>query len=468
MFSFPPIRLLLPVLLLLFGLAMAWFDYRLNLANDLERNFTDVGAQVQATGRRLAAFCTRLLESGDAGTLQDGVGAWQDEPGLSIAAVVDLQGRVLADSSGRWIGRPAAATPANLAWLLVQSGKDSTVELNLWKGDDLTMAGAFPIGTPSLPSAWVLVVFDRLDAVSEARTDALRQLGWLGSATALLCFVMWALLHFSVAARLAWLARAAKRFGSGHTEVIQTLPGRDEIHDLSAAFASMSRQLRERERERAELEKEIIDSSELERRRIGHELHDGVGQRLTAVLMGTHALAEELQNGSPAAASKMENLSGQLRGAISEVRTLSHGLAPVPPWEGGLEHALQSLAESTTQNAALRCVFECEEPVEVADQEAAGNLYRIAQEAVNNALKHASASEIRIGLAYDRGALTLEIEDDGEGLSETASQREGIGLRVMRHRAESLGGSFSIGPAPAGGTRVAVHLDLRPSSSSHR
>ena len=102
----------------------------------------------------------------------------------------------------------------------------------------------------------------------------------------------------------------------------------------------MTRRLTEREQERLKLEREVIESAERERRRIGHELHDGIGQQLTATLMATNGLVDDLGSADPAMAGKAEHVGTQLRAAITEVRALSHGLAPVPLWEGGLEHAL--------------------------------------------------------------------------------------------------------------------------------
>ena len=95
-----------------------------------------------------------------------------------------------------------------------------------------------------------------------------------------------------------------------------------------------------------------------------------------------------------------------------------------------------------------------------ADAEVAGHLYRIAQEAVNNALKHAAPSEIRIGLEQRDGWLVLEVDDDGEGFAESSLPNDGIGLRVMRYRVRLLGGVLEIDSAPAGGARVCCRVKL--------
>src|SRR5205814_1319923 len=140
--------------------------------------------------------------------------------------------------------------------------------------------------------------------------------------------------------------------------------------------------------------------------------------------------------------------------------SLSHGLAPVALVDDGLMTALTSLAENTRRGGTVRCVFDCLEPVRVTDAEIADHLYRIAQEAVNNALKHAAPLEIRIALECRDHALVLEVDDDGDGFSETALSADGIGLRVMRYRARLIDGDLGIGSPPAGGTRISCRVKL--------
>lgn len=456
----PPVRLLLPALLLLFGLTAAWLDYRLNMANDLKRNFDEVVDQADVTGARLVKMTRQLMARKEPGALRENLSFWKDEPWLRLAAVTDEKGVVIADSDGAWSGAPARNTPAAAALKMMKKSDGQPAEKISRHGGEVSVSGAYPVALADGKTAWVLVVFDRTDSMSQARADALKQLAWSGSAIGGLCLMMWGVLHFGVAARLSRLAEMVREIGEGGAKEIQPLPGGDEVHQLSTSFAVMSRQLAQREEERAALEREVIDTTERERRRIGHELHDGIGQQLTASLMASSALSGQLQTSSHPLTSQAENLGSQLRQTINDVRALSHGLAPVPLWEHGLEHALQSLAESTAQSTGVRCVFECPEPVGLADDEIGGNLYRIAQEAVNNALKHASAGEIRIGLEKRDGTLVLEIDDDGDGFPDTVSKPSGIGLRVMRQRATFLGGSLAIDAAPAGGTRVSVRLPL--------
>ena len=185
----------------------------------------------------------------------------------------------------------------------------------------------------------------------------------------------------------------------------------------------MAAKLRAREVEQVRLEREVLEISECERRRIGHDLHDSLGQQLTAASMTTNAFIGVLKTEAPALAERAKDIGQQLRDAIAEVRSLSHGLAPVALVDDGLMVALASLAEDTSRGGVVRCVFDCVAPVSVAKAELADHLYRIVQEAVNNALKHAAPSEIRIGLERKNGALLIEVDDDGVGFGGDADRR---------------------------------------------
>lgn len=222
--------------------------------------------------------------------------------------------------------------------------------------------------------------------------------------------------------------------------------------ELEARVAQRTSALANANAELKAMEREVMEITERERHRIGEDLHDSLGQKLTAASLAANALV--LEATTPGLTTLAENLGRQIREAIAETRALSHGLAPVSLQDDGLVHALHALADSTTQTVGVRSVFECPAPVLVKSTTVAAQLYRIAQEAVNNAVKHATAREIRIGLERAEEMITVEVEDDGVGLPEPTPTGKGIGLRVMRHRAQLIAGSLEIGASPAGGTRI--------------
>jgi signal transduction histidine kinase len=452
----PPLRITAPFVALIFGLVTTWFDYRLNLDLDLARHLREIRERAESSGSRLARESGPLLVSGDRTALQAVVEAIPDVPQIQIVGVVDESGRIMADSTGALRGQSAVGTPLAPAAELINPAGQSAIQN---REDAQVVASAHPFRIGAHDTGWALQVFDRAEAIAAAQADARTQLGWMASAMALLSFAFWAVLHFTFATRLGRLADGVLSFGEGRTEAPPRLSGGDEIGKLSGAISTMAAKLREREVEQVRLERDVLEISESERRRIGHDLHDSLGQRLTAASMTMNAVIGMLKANAPALAERGEDIGRQLREAIAEVRLLSHGLAPVALVDDGLMAALTSLAEEASRSGAVRCVFDCAELVRVTSAEVAGHLYRIAQEAVNNALKHAAPSEIRIALEFRDNALVLEVDDDGEGFDETAPPSDGIGLRVMRYRARLIEGDLEIGSPPAGGTRISCRVE---------
>jgi len=454
----PPIRLIAPAVALIFGLAATWFEYRLDLDLDLTRHLDEIRERMESNGRRLARASGPMLVSGDRTALQGVVEAVPDLPQIQIVGIVDETGRIMADSTGALRGQPVAGTPLAPAAALINSAEQSTVQQ---REETQQVISAHPFRIGEQKTGWALQVFDRAEAIGAAQADARIQLGWMASAMALLSFALWAVLHFAFATRLSRLANGVIAFGEGKTEVPPRLSGGDEVGKLSGAISTMAAKLREREAEQRRLEREVLEISESERQRIGRDLHDSLGQQLTAVSMMTNALVSAAQKAdAPTLAERTQEIGQQLRDAIAETRSLAHGLAPATLAEDGLMGALTALADSTSRAGRARCIFECPAPVRVTDGEIADHLYRIAQEAANNALKHAAPSEIRIGLERTNSALLLEVDDDGEGFDVSADGGGGIGLRVMRYRAKLIGGTLEVAPAPAGGTRISCRVPL--------
>ena len=456
----PPIRCTAPLVALAFGLVATWFDYRLNLDLDRDRHLGEVRESAEANGRRLGRLSERLLATGQQEALQADVEAMSDLPGLEIAAVVDEAGRIIVDSSGTLRGHSASKGPlAQAAALMNATGQSASRQSE----DAVTVSSAYSFRIGARETGWALLEFDRTEAGTAALADARRQLGWIASAMAVLSLLLWSILHFGFGARWQQLAESVRAFGEGKVNAPLTLGGGDEVGELSGAISAMAAKLATREAEQVRLEREILEISEGERQRIGHDLHDGLGQRLTAASLTANALVTAARKAdAPDFAERGEDLGRQLRAAIAEARSLAHGLAPVDLVDDGLMSALAALAGSTTRPGAVRCVFECPELVRVANPEIAGHLYRIAQESVNNSLKHAGASEIRIGLASRDGAIVLEVDDDGDGFNSQNPAGDGIGIRVMRYRARLMKGELETGSAPAGGARISCRVKLSP------
>jgi two-component system CheB/CheR fusion protein len=208
--------------------------------------------------------------------------------------------------------------------------------------------------------------------------------------------------------------------------------------------------------DRKRLEREVIEAAELERRRIGQDLHDELGQQLTGAAFLSQVLSQRLDAAERDEAADARQLTALINDVIAETRDFSRLLSPVDVFADGLVDALQDLADHTGRIFDAACTLDTEGDVRVGDNVVATHLYRIAQEAVNNAVKHANPSAIRIALRQDASGLHLRIEDDGTGIDVASiEQPAGIGLRTMRYRAALIGGALRISPT-ADGSAVTV------------
>lgn len=253
--------------------------------------------------------------------------------------------------------------------------------------------------------------------------------------------------------------RQARIIGIGREVMAQRKDGRlfpaeltvTEVDHLSI-FVGFVRDISRRR----QLEREVLEVADREQRRISQDLHDSVGQELTALSLLSAHLEETLrEDGSPHAALAGKVALGCQR-ALENVRAISRGLNPVPIDRAGLMSALAGLAQRLEQQAGLPCRFHCPEPVELGDNFAATQLFQIAQEASTNALRHAQPQKLEIRLeCNDHDQVILSIRDDGVGLpASAASGAWGVGLRTMRNRAQLLGGELTISTTPQGGTLV--------------
>ena len=206
--------------------------------------------------------------------------------------------------------------------------------------------------------------------------------------------------------------------------------------------------------ERKRLEKTILEISETERRRIGQDLHDGLGQHLTGVAFMGKVLEERLAESSAAEAPDAAKIVKLVNESIKMTRDLARGLLPVAPEARGLMSALERLAGEVSEMFHTVCRFECCGAVFVHDETKADHLYRVAQEAVTNAIRHGRARSIAIGLSGAKGGGALTIRDDGSGFDVVPGSDSGLGLRTMNYRAKMIGGSLHVQSSRNGGTVV--------------
>jgi len=209
--------------------------------------------------------------------------------------------------------------------------------------------------------------------------------------------------------------------------------------------------------ERRNLEREIQEISEREQRRLGQDLHDGLGQSMTGIAFLAKVLQQKLQARQIEEAEAAGNIASLINEALSQTRRLSRGLCPVVLDSNDIEAALEQLAENLRTLFSISCELHCDPTIKIADNAVAVHLYRIAQEAATNAIKHGHAKYILLSLAGNGSRVILKIKDDGTGFP-SAPKGKGMGLRVMHHRARMIGATISVRQPKEGGITVTCSI----------
>jgi PAS domain S-box-containing protein len=229
----------------------------------------------------------------------------------------------------------------------------------------------------------------------------------------------------------------------------------DDIHFLQSVASILAAAI-----ERRGLEEELLSISSREQRRMGQDLHDGLCQQLAGIEFRNSVLVQQLTE-NPSARAEAATIGELLREVTRESRTLARGLSPVHLELNGLMAALETLTANTAKLFNVLCNFDCPQPVLMTNDIVATHLYRIAQEAIGNAVKHGHAKSVTVALRESGGEVSLTISDNGGGFTREKEIMDGMGLRIMEYRAELIGAKVSIESAIGVGTRVVCNLKLK-------
>ena len=227
---------------------------------------------------------------------------------------------------------------------------------------------------------------------------------------------------------------------------------------MVAASMVLRQDIRERER----LERAILEVGDRKQQQIGHDLHDGVCQELAGIAFMGQVVERKLAANSPTEAAEVAKMTALVGRAVTHARSLARGLQPVEVESNGLMVALEEMARNISGMFHVECLFVCEGEILIADNTVAVHLYRIAQEAVHNSIRHGGAKNVRIRLQASKGRVTLEIRDDGKGMPDVLPERRGMGIETMRYRAEALGATLEFRRAPSRGTLVICSFKPAP------
>jgi PAS domain S-box-containing protein len=213
--------------------------------------------------------------------------------------------------------------------------------------------------------------------------------------------------------------------------------------------------------ERKRMERALLEISAREQQLIGQDLHDGLGQHLTGIAFMSKVLAQQLAEADMTQADQAQKIVSLVNEAINKTRQLARGLLPVFSEADGLMSSLKQWAAELEDLFHITCRFECAEPILIRDIGVATHLYHIAQEAVNNALKHGRADSIFMALSRENGAGVLTVEDDGIGMPDPPGRSSGLGLRIMSYRANMVGGTLEVGAGEIRGTVVRCRFPMQ-------
>lgn len=254
-----------------------------------------------------------------------------------------------------------------------------------------------------------------------------------------------------LAATSAEQRRAQAQIKSAHDLLEQRV--RERTDELAKANAGLQQEMVERER----LEAALVQVSEAQQKHIGRELHDGLGQHLTSIALFGASLKQKLNQQEHPEADTAQRIVELVNQSIDMTRRVARGLYPVTLESRGLSSALEQLADNTRSLQGVSCVLHADPEAQVSDPHIAINLYRVAQEAINNAVKHSRARHLNIYLSCDQGNQQLAVSDDGIGFyPDHIEPGTGLGMHSLRARASLLGGVLKIERNAHGGTTVAV------------
>lgn len=212
--------------------------------------------------------------------------------------------------------------------------------------------------------------------------------------------------------------------------------------------------------ERKSIEKKFVEISEKEQRRIGQDLHDSLGQILTGISFISKGLEQKLAGKQVVEANQAATITKLVNEALINMRSLVRILNPVKLEADGFILAIQELAENIKKTFGISCRINLDEPVFVYDNSIATHLYRIVQEATNNAIRHGNAKNIEINIRSSDNRLFIATKDDGPGFPPVLEMKDGMGLNIIKYRAKMIGASLKISQCPDGGTVVECDLKL--------
>lgn len=219
---------------------------------------------------------------------------------------------------------------------------------------------------------------------------------------------------------------------------------RKQFNDKTEELLQSNRLLQTEIKERKRMEAEILGITQEEQKRFGSQLHDGLCQELTAILLFAKALAQKMEKDKAVELGELQKISDMILDAVDQARDTARGLYPGELEGTSLMHSLEELTSNTQKISHVTCSFDCPVPILIDDNNIATHLYRIAQEGISNAVKHGKPQKIELTFNQNAENITFAIKDDGIGMMNDPKNKKGIGLKIMKYRAHMMGATFQI------------------------
>lgn len=449
----PPLRIALPVFVLVLGLMLILIETALFLALHERHTVDAMSERAAREGAMLARLAAQALETGQPADAALDLRATRSEAGVEMAEFFHPD----ATPVGPGLRVPRDGSPALDDILQVvrdAAAREGKTIRRSAKGD--AIIAVHPVRAAKA-ERYLALVYDLAVPLSESFASGWSQALVGGAVLALGSLILWALMDAALGARTRRLMERADAIATGGKPG-PTLASADELAEIDRALRDAHLKIAEQTAARTRLEQDIIRISEREQRRIGQDLHDDLCQRLAAVKMKVQDLEEKLVDTAPGAIPQTEAIAGNLSEAISIARALARGLSPVDIESGGLGVALSGLARGMSSVFGIECRFEPRGALPEVSTHAATQLYRIAQECVTNAARHARASGVTISLGERDAHVEMRVTNNGAPMPDgtISGPATGMGTRIMRYRAESMGATLELDPSPPDATTAVV------------
>ena len=282
---------------------------------------------------------------------------------------------------------------------------------------------------------------------------------WIGIVFSVLSISAWVISDVAAGIPTVGLWNIGMAFGSYAVFTTLLSKLRTLLNELDQRVRDRTAALKREMAERERLDQEIAEVADRERRRLGQNLHDSLGQHLTGTALAAQVLRERLAERSATEVPEADKVVRYIEEGIDLTRNLARGFFSPELDSDGLNVALYGLAANISERFRVPCSFNGDDAIDVGDSTTATQLYHIAQEACMNAVKHAGAGKIDIDLAQKGQKLTLAVSDDGRGFPQKIPEPPGLGLRLMAHGASLIGGKLSVARNRNGGTVVTCKLN---------